>query len=178
MENVFETPFKNDIDTTDEELTIIGSSTVIEGKENSSIVCGGNIEIKGRVNGKVNVAGSTVITGVVEGDITTDEMIVNNGAKISGNVNCKSTLNVNEGSSVVGDIVAKNTYVASSVTGNIDSANEVRIASEGSVTGNISTGSISVESGAVINGNLAINRKQENQVNLGSPFLLAKRKTP
>lgn len=159
MEKNFENPFRNEVEVADEELTIIGSSTIIEGKENSSIICGGSIDIKGRINGIVNVAGSTVVTGVVDGDITTDEMIINNGAKINGNINCKSNLNVNEGSAVVGDIVARNTYVASAVKGNIDSANEIRIASEGSVIGNITTGSISVESGAIINGNLSINRK-------------------
>ncbi len=159
MEKVFENPFKNEVNIADEELTIIGSSTIIEGKENSSIICGGNIDIKGRINGTVNVAGSTVVTGVVEGDVTTDEMIVNNGAKINGNINCKSSLNVNEGSTVVGDVVARNTFIASAVNGNIDSTNEVKIASEGSVNGNITTGSISVESGAVINGNLSIKRK-------------------
>lgn len=159
MENVFENAFKNDSANNEEELTVIGSSTIIEGKENSSIICGGNIDIKGRIVGVVNVAGSTVVTGVVEGDITTDEMIINNSAKIHGNINCKSNLNINEGSSVVGDIVARNTYVASTVKGNIDSSNEVRIASQGAVEGNITTGSISVESGASINGNLSIQKK-------------------
>ena len=142
----------------DEELTIIGSSTIIEGDGKSSITCGGNLDIKGRVNGDVNVGGATVVTGVVDGNISTVEMVVTSAAKITGNVNCKNSLNVNDGSVLTGDVKAKTTYVAANVNGNIDSASEVKIASEGVVNGNITTGSISVESGAVINGNLAIKK--------------------
>ncbi|HPW53248.1 MAG TPA: polymer-forming cytoskeletal protein [Erysipelotrichaceae bacterium] len=158
----FESPFKGDskkVSNNDDELTVIGSSTVIEGKENSKIICGGNIEIMGYVKGLVDVAGSADIYGTVDGLVNAEQLTAEEGSKINGDINCRTKLSIT-GSSVVGNIKAKNAYVNASIKGNIESANELKIAGNSVIEGNIITGSISIESGAVVVGNLAV-RKQK-----------------
>ncbi|HPX32599.1 MAG TPA: polymer-forming cytoskeletal protein [Erysipelotrichaceae bacterium] len=167
FENIkFESPFKNDdksvsyfatpttIEESDGEYTVIGSSTVID----SNIKCGGNIKVKGQVKGSVSVNGSADIFGTIEGDIQANEVTLEHGAKVLGNIICKADVNALDDSKIVGNIVAKNAYINSHVEGDLEILNEVKITSTGSITGKIVTGSISVASGAVLNAIISIRR--------------------
>ncbi|MDI9540927.1 MAG: polymer-forming cytoskeletal protein [Bacillota bacterium] len=157
----FESPFQSDnrrVLNNDDELTIIGSSTVIEGQENSKVICGGNIEIMGYIKGLVDVAGSADIYGTVDGLVNAEQLTAEKGSKINGDINCRANLSIN-GSDVVGNIKAKNAYVNANIKGNIESTNDLKIAGGSVIEGNITTGSISIESGAVIVGNLAVVKK-------------------
>lgn len=155
----FESPFKNDDrkKTNNDELTIIGSSTIIEGKENSKIVCGGDIEIMGQVKGLVDIAGSAEIYGMIDGLVNAEQLIVEEGSKINGDINCRTTLSINS-AEIVGNIKAKNAYINASVKGDIAATNDLKIANNSIIEGNIATGSISIESGAVIAGNLSVKK--------------------
>ncbi|MGI6608043.1 MAG: bactofilin family protein [Erysipelotrichaceae bacterium] len=156
----FESPFQSrdkKVSSNDDELTVIGSSTVIEGKENSKIICGGNIEIMGYVNGLVDVAGSAEIYGIVNGLVNAEQLTAENGSKINGDINCRTNLSVT-GSEIIGNIKAKNAYINANVKGNIEASNDLKIANNSVIEGNITTGSISIESGAVILGNLAVKK--------------------
>ncbi|MGI6509881.1 MAG: bactofilin family protein [Erysipelotrichaceae bacterium] len=157
----FESPFQNDNrknTNNNDELTIIGSSTVIEGKENSKIICGGNIEIMGHVKGLVDVAGSADIYGTVDGLVNAEQLTAEKGSKIKGDINCRANLSIT-GSEVTGNIRAKNAFVNANIKGDIEATNDLKIAANSVIEGNITTGSISIESGAVIVGNLAVVKK-------------------
>ncbi|HPX32598.1 MAG TPA: polymer-forming cytoskeletal protein [Erysipelotrichaceae bacterium] len=156
----FESPFQSDNRNkanNDDELTIIGSSTVIEGKQDSKIICGGNIEIMGQVKGLVDVAGSAEIYGTIDGLVNAEQLTVEEGSKINGDINCRTTLSIN-GADIVGNIKAKNAYINASIKGNIEATNDLKIANSSVIEGNIATGSISIESGAVLAGNLLVKK--------------------
>ncbi len=136
------------------EFTIIGKSTIID----SNVTCGGNIKINGQIKGKVTVSGSVEINGAVEGDVIANDVTLKPGSKVNGNIGCKTDLNAEAGSAVKGNVIAKNAYVSSSIEGNVETSAELKIASTGSIIGNIVTANISVQSGAVINGNMSIKR--------------------
>lgn len=162
----FESPFENDdksvsyfatatkIEESDGEYTVIGSSTVID----SNIKCGGNIKVKGQIKGNVSVNGSADVYGTIEGDIQANDVTLEHGAKVLGNIICKADVNALDDSKIVGNIVAKNAYINSHVEGDIEVLNEVKITSTGAITGKIVTGSISVASGAILNATISIKR--------------------
>lgn len=162
----FESPFENDdksvsyfatatkIEESDGEYTVIGSSTVID----SNIKCGGNIKVKGQIKGNVSVNGSADVYGTIEGDIQANDVTLEHGAKVLGNIICKADVNALDDSKIVGNIVAKNAYINSHVEGDIEVLNEVKITSTGAITGRIVTGSISVASGAILNATISIKR--------------------
>ncbi len=138
----------------DSEYTVIGNTTTVD----SNITCGGNIRIDGQVKGKLTVSGSCDIYGSVEGDIEASEVIIENGAKVTGNVNSKTDLSVGSGSNLTGNVNAKNAYINSNVNGNIEVSAELKITSTGAVYGDITAANLSVASGALLVGRINIKR--------------------
>lgn len=139
----------------DNEYTVIGNTTVIQ----SNITCGGNIKVNGQIKGNLVVSGSADIYGSVDGDVEAGEVIIENGAKINGNILCKTDLNVGTGSNINGNVVAKNAYVNSNIIGNLDISSELKITSTASINGDINAGNIAVASGAILNGRINIKRQ-------------------
>jgi cytoskeletal protein CcmA (bactofilin family) len=89
--------FEND------EVTIISSGVVIEGKLSSK----GNVRVDGTVKGDVNVTGNVTIgeTGDINGQVNAD--IISVGGKVVGKLNAKEKV-VLEGKAILkGDLVAK-----------------------------------------------------------------------
>lgn len=146
---------KTNIKPVDNEYTVIGNTTVIQ----SNITCGGNIKVNGQIKGNLVVSGSADIYGSVDGDLEAGEVIIENGAKINGNILCKTDLNVGTGSCISGNVVAKNAYVNSNITGNLDISSELKITSTASITGDINAGNIAVASGAILNGRITVKRQ-------------------
>ena len=138
----------------DNEYTVIGNTTCVD----SNITCGGNIRIDGQVKGKLTVSGSCDIYGSVEGDIEASEVVIENGAKVTGNVNSKTDLSIGSGSSLTGNVNAKNAYINSNVNGNIEVSAELKITSTGAVYGDITATNLSVASGALLVGRINIKR--------------------
>lgn len=146
---------KTNIKPVDNEYTVIGNTTVIQ----SNITCGGNIKVNGQIKGNLVVSGSADIYGSVDGDLEAGEVIIENGAKINGNILCKTDLNVGTGSCISGNVVAKNAYINSNITGNLDISSELKITSTASITGDINAGNIAVASGAILNGRITVKRQ-------------------
>jgi cytoskeletal protein CcmA (bactofilin family) len=86
-----------------DEVTIISSGVVIEGKLSSK----GNVRVDGIVKGDVNVTGNVTIgeSGDINGQVNADVITV--GGKVIGKLNAKEKV-VLEGKAVLkGDLVAK-----------------------------------------------------------------------
>jgi len=86
-----------------DEVTIISSGVVIEGKLSSK----GNVRVDGTVKGDVNVTGNVTIgeSGDINGQVNADVITV--GGKVVGKLNAKEKV-VLEGKAVLkGDLVAK-----------------------------------------------------------------------
>jgi cytoskeletal protein CcmA (bactofilin family) len=86
-----------------EEVTIISSGVVIEGKLSSK----GNVRVDGIVKGDVNVTGNVTIgeSGDINGQVNADVITV--GGKVIGKLNAKEKV-VLEGKAVLkGDLIAK-----------------------------------------------------------------------
>lgn len=86
-----------------DEVTIISSGVVIEGKVNSN----GNIRVDGIIKGDIVAQGNLTVgdSGNIQGQLTGD--VVTIGGKVEGSVNAKEKLILEAKSVLKGDIVTK-----------------------------------------------------------------------
>ena len=86
-----------------DEVTIISSGVVIEGKLSSK----GNVRVDGTVKGDVNVNGSVTVgeSGDINGEINADVITV--GGKIIGKLNAKEKVVLEAKAVLKGDLVTK-----------------------------------------------------------------------
>lgn len=89
----------------------------------------------------------------VEGDFFGEGDVVVEGI-VTGNLKTKNNLKVMEGAKIQAEIEAKNAFIAGEVLGNITVQNDLEITSSAKIKGDITTGLISIEKGAQINGKI------------------------
>ncbi|MFC1598145.1 polymer-forming cytoskeletal protein [Patescibacteria group bacterium] len=87
----------------------------------------------------------------VEGTFQSDDNILIDG-EIVGTIKTSKDLTVGEGARIEADIEAANMFVAGDITGNIKVSGTMQLSSSARIKGDIETQIISVETGAVIQG--------------------------
>ena len=94
---------KTNGNTTMEEVTIISSSVIIEGKLTSN----GNVRIDGIVKGNVEAKGNLTVgeSGNIQGDLLADSVTV--GGKVEGVVNAKDKVTLENKAFLKGDLITK-----------------------------------------------------------------------
>lgn len=113
-------------------------------KEAETII-GPSIKVKGNFHGQGNI----IIEGMVEGSIKTDKfLLIGDKSKISANIE------------------AKDAKIGGEVNGNINISGYLEINSSAKINGDIKTSQISVARGALLNGQLIMNKNSET---LSSP---------
>ena len=130
--------------------TVIGASTIISG----DISSGDILEIEGKVTGNISGDLAVSVGNEVVGDISGDSVRVS--AKIKGNIEGVTTVTIEEGSVVTGNISGNQIYIHGAVKGNISAEDSISLTATGVVVGDIEAGSVSMDPGAVINGNFAV----------------------
>jgi cytoskeletal protein CcmA (bactofilin family) len=87
----------------DEQVTIIGTGVVIEGKLSST----GDVRIDGNVKGDIKANGNVTVgeSGEVDGQINAD--IITLGGKVMGSINAKDKLVLESKAALKGDIITK-----------------------------------------------------------------------
>ncbi len=99
--------------------------------QNAETIIGPSIKVKGNFHGEGNIT----IEGIVEGSVKTNNfLLVSSKAKITA------------------DIKAKNAKIGGEIHGNIIIEGYLEILSTAKILGNIETTQISIEKGAVVNG--------------------------
>ena len=154
LSNSKQTVTDNFKENKDYEYTVIGCSTLVE----SNIKCGGSIKVEGTVKGRLTVSGSCDVCGCVEGDIEANDVTLQAGAKVTGNILCKSDFSSATGSSVT-NVDGKNAVINSTVNGNVTVISDLKLTSSAVISGDITSANISVASGAVLNGRVNIKRQ-------------------
>lgn len=134
-------------------LTIIQKGTVIEG----NLVVEGNAELYGEVHGNIKCSHHINIFGSVKGNVVAESGEINEGF-VSGDVSTKLHLVIGNKTEVLGNIDSKSAIINGKVKGDCTLTDVVSITGTGVVLGNISTKDLSVDQGAIIQGNIKINR--------------------
>ena len=97
----------------------------------SKTVIGASVNVEGDFKGQ----GDVIIEGKLKGSLATEhDATIGDQAEVEANIN------------------ANNAYVAGKVTGNIEAGGRVELSQSAQVNGNITATTISIESGAVFNG--------------------------
>jgi len=138
------------------QTTIITKDTIISG----TITTDSNLIIAGVVNGDIESKNNVTASGKIFGDIncSSAEII---SAEIEGNLNITDKLKIQSQSRVTGDLSANTIEISGDVKGNITALNSVQLSSNACVIGNITTASISIESGAFLQGNVNVQKDSD-----------------
>ena len=106
--------------------------------KNAETIIGESIKVKGNFHGEGNI----IIEGVVDGSVKTNNfLLVGTKAKIAASIE------------------AKNAKVAGEVSGNVEVSEYLEIKASAKITGDVAANQISIEKGAMINGNITMGKK-------------------
>lgn len=98
----------------------------------------------------------------LEGNFVSEGNILVEG-EVDGKLETTCDLRAGENSKIIADIKAKNAIIAGEVRGNIEIDENLEILSTAKITGDIKTKRISIEDGAILNGNLQMTEKKEEE---------------
>lgn len=124
-----------------------------------------DLEISGVVEGDIVSKGNLVATGHVKGKIVCNSAEIDS-AVIEGDLDITDSLVIKAGSKINGMLSAKSIHVSGQVTGDVTATSAVKIHSDACIIGNITTPTITVESGAILRGKIEVQKdikvKQES----------------
>jgi cytoskeletal protein CcmA (bactofilin family) len=106
----------------------------------------------------MSVGGNETVIGAgvkIKGTLISDADITIDG-KLEGDLKAVGNLSVGVNGLIKADISATNVHVAGQVRGNIEASGETVIMASGKVQGNITTGAIGIETGAVFVGKVTM----------------------
>jgi cytoskeletal protein CcmA (bactofilin family) len=107
------------------------------GGKDAETVIGPSVTVKGNLNSNGNI----IIEGILEGSVkTAGEVFVGNKAKITANIDAKSS------------------RIGGEVRGDLSIEGSLALSSSAKVFGNIECSSLSVENGAIINGKCTMSK--------------------
>jgi cytoskeletal protein CcmA (bactofilin family) len=135
----------------------ITADMVIKG----SISSASNINVFGTILGDVTCENDMVVSGRIEGNVNARSFQLLSGS-ISGDIIAKSIVEIAQGSSVNGNITAERIMADSKITGNLNATSVVRLNANAVIDGNIKSGSLAMQEGAELKGNVDIHKVQEN----------------
>lgn len=121
----------------------LDASLLVAGKIFGNVACNKHLETK---------PGS-----LIEGDIKAQVANLF-GGEIKGNVTCEENLSIDEVTVVHGDLAGKVVNISGTVTGNITAVESVILSKTATVKGNLISASISVEAGAVLEGQYTVRK--------------------
>lgn len=127
--------------------TVISEGTTIEGGITSEV----SIEVMGTIKGDIESKGKVAINGTVNGSVTAAEIYVNT-PRLEGALCSEGTVQISDGTVVVGDIIGASAYIAGAVKGNIDVNGAITLDSSAIIKGDINAKSIQVNEGAILDG--------------------------
>ncbi len=137
------------VPTTRRESTTITRNTHIRG----DIISDSDIILAGELEGTLITAASVQVSGAVTGDIECESCELA-GAHINGNIKSGSQIIMMADSVVIGDLTGGLVRVSGDLRGNVTATEELVVHGNAKIVGDIVTRSISVDRGAVIQGNL------------------------
>jgi cytoskeletal protein CcmA (bactofilin family) len=134
-----------------EELSV--SMIAAEASVTGDIITAGHIDILGKVSGDVEAKGNVAVQGVVKGNVA-GEKIGLYECTVKGDLEAEIGIVADSGSTVIGDIHAKNIIFDGRLKGDIKADNVVVLRSNAYHVGDVITDSLAIETGAVINGHI------------------------
>lgn len=133
------------------ETSVITADTVITG----NIKTGSNLSIQGRVEGDIDCNSHLSVSGSVLGNIRAGSVKLE-GSTVEGNISSDNSIAILPQSQVTGNLAAADVENHGKIVGDISAAGSIQMRSTAVLTGNLTAGSINVESGAIIRGQVEV----------------------
>ena len=131
--------------------TYLAPGTVFEGTIRSN----SDIEIAGEFKGDIKTEGTVVLYTSIQGNVTAKSLKLS-GCSMVGDAVVTEDVIVSQGSSITGNVSAKEVQCAGQIVGDMKIAETTSLDGTAQISGNISTSSIAVVKGAVICGGIEI----------------------
>ena len=133
------------------EASSLAPGTVFEGNIRSQ----GDVEIAGEFKGNITTEGAVILHSSIEGNITANSLKLSS-CSLTGDVVVNDAVAIGQHSRINGNVTAKDLTCAGVINGDMTIAGNMLLEKTAQVTGNITTGTIAVEKGAVIKGGIEI----------------------
>ena len=117
----------------------------------------GDFYIYGEVKGDVTLYGDVYCSGVVDGNVSAANVTLAAG-RLLGDISSKGLVIMEDSCVVIGDMTAENLDISGKVEGNLAADYLLEIRSTAAVFGDITANNLKIEPGAVISGNVHINK--------------------
>ncbi|MEG1657463.1 MAG: polymer-forming cytoskeletal protein, partial [Oscillibacter sp.] len=118
----------------------------------------GDVDIAGNFKGDVTAAGHVNLRSNIDGNITADRLDIN-ACILTGDVHVSGVVSIDAVSSVSGNVFAGELLCAGKIEGNLGVSGNTSLQKGAQIYGDISTGTLTMERGAFINGGLTMNTK-------------------
>ena len=129
------------------ETSIIARGTTVIGR----IRTDGHMKVLGRVEGNIEADGNVTVMGRVSGNIKGVNLELMS-CQVKGNLSASATVSVNSETVIIGDITSDNLIFDGKLKGNVVTTQAAIFSGQAYLLGDITTNTISIASGAVING--------------------------
>lgn len=133
--------------------TVIAPGTVIHGSVESEC----DVEVYGEVQGDIVTSRDLKLKWKVQGNATGGNVEVS-GLHMVGNIVTIGAATMDSSSEVEGDVTAKSMILNGKVWGNVQVANRLTLESSAVICGHVSAEKLSVDEGAVIQGEILIGK--------------------
>ncbi len=115
----------------------------------------GDVEVLGKLKGNLEATGNVHIVGKVLGDVKGDGLLLE-GCVVQGNITSTSTVTLDEGAMVVGDVLATDIDTRGKIKGNLQVARAATLSSTALLAGNVVAATIMMAQGAKVQGAVRI----------------------
>ena len=130
-------------------VTYLAPGSCMEGK----LKCQGDVDVAGIFKGDIEAEGKVKICANITGNIKAATLELKN-CRLTGDIDVAGLVILDEKAVVEGKITAGELICFGCVKGDLDIKSNVALKANSTVEGNIVTGTMSMESGAIINGSL------------------------
>lgn len=144
-----------------EEVTIIAKGTKIVG----DISADGGLRVGGDIKGNIHVVGKLELNGKVIGDIEAEDIIVCT-SMVKGNVAARNMITLDKETTVVGDVSARTAELDGRIKGNMTVKQRAHMQTDSVLLGNLTSGTVNIEEGAMLRGDISITDMQGNDVKI------------
>lgn len=146
------------------ETTAIAKGTKLVGDIETS----GNLRIGGSVKGNVIVNGTLSLNGQIIGDIKTKSVEIA-GSVVKGNVVASDHVSVDKETTIIGNVTAREGEIGGRIKGNLSMEQRVHIQESAILVGNLGSGSVHIEEGAMLKGDVTITQGKGVSVQVEEP---------
>lgn len=144
-------------------VSTIADGTVVRGEVHAK----GDLNIFGEVQGNVETASTVTVGGKVTGDITGRDINFNNSI-VKGNLISAGNIQLDTKTTVIGNVTAKSISCNGHIKGDLTIEGKAHFLRETILLGNVCAGSLVIEEGARINGD--VSTASQKDIDIEDPF--------